>query len=305
MGMTGECNVFISSTILSIDVVSIIITFIHIILLKTTPGSSRPNHFWILISLPLAGILISLSLTLNTSCLIHDIQLSANHVIGSAFLLTVRESATQSRYLLLLVASLDRFYAVCRPFKYSTSIVINNLGKTSLVAFLVSLVMPVAKLFVMSESLCLSGESGPGFLNGSDLHKLLITVINILLIILLAVVTAILLENVGWEIKNMKRKAAGTEDQEMKTTSKYILGTCIMFYSTVVPHFLFMIVAVVLKEQLNAKIFEPLVSIFWVLQSLYGIGNVLFYAYLHPSYVKRCKSFVKHRRTLVRVFPKV
>ena len=128
--MTGECNVYISSTIISINIISIIINFIHIILLKTTPGSSKPNHFWILINLTLADILVALSLTLNTSCLIHDIQLSANNVIGSAFLLTVRESATQSRNLLLLVASLDRIYTVCRPFKYSTSIVLNNLSKT-------------------------------------------------------------------------------------------------------------------------------------------------------------------------------
>ena len=165
--------------------------------------------------------------------------------------------------------------------------------------------MPVAKRFAMSESLCLSGESGLGFLNGPDLHKALVTLINILLIILPAVATAILLGNVGWEFKKLKRRAAGAEDQEMKTTSKYNLGTCIMFYSTAVPHFLFMIVAVVLKEQPKENFLEPLVLIFWVLQLLYGIGNVLFYAYLHPSYVKRRKSFVKHRRTLVRVFPKV
>ena len=84
-GMTGECNVYISSTIISINVISIIINFIHMILLKTTPGSSRPNHFWILISLALADILVALSLTLDTSCLMHDIWLSANNVIGSAF----------------------------------------------------------------------------------------------------------------------------------------------------------------------------------------------------------------------------
>ena len=76
-----------------------------------------------------------------------------------------------------------------------------------------------------------------------------------------------------------------------------------MFYSTVVPHFLFKIAAAILKKQLAVDVLELVVSILWIFQSLYAIGNVFFYAYLHPSYVERCKSLVRRRRTVVRVFP--
>ena len=205
IGMTGECNIYISSTNISINVIAIIINIIHIIILKTIPGLSKRNQFPILVSITLADILVAITLALNTSCLIHDIQLSANNIVGSAFLLIGKESATQSRYLLLLLASLDRFYAVCKPFKYGTSTVVNNLGKASLVMFIVSVVIPVVKLLAMPESLCLSNETGPVVFNDSTKNKALLSAISFSLMLLPAVATAILLGNVGWELKKMKK----------------------------------------------------------------------------------------------------
>ena len=264
IGMTGECNIYISSTNISINVIAIIINIIHIIILKTIPGLSKRNHFWILVGITLADILVAISLALNTSCMIHDIQLSANNIVGSAFLLVGKESTAQSRYLLLLLASLDRFYAVCKPFKYGTSTVVNNLGKASLVMFIVSVVIPVVKLLAMPESLCLSNETGPVLFNDSTKNKALLSVISFSLMLLPAVATAILLGNVGWELKKMKKRAGGIEDQELKTASKYVVGTCIMFYSTVVPHFLFKIAAAILKKQLAVDVLELVVSILWI-----------------------------------------
>ena len=290
IGMTGECNIYISSTNISINVIAIIINIIHIIILKTIPGLSKRNQFPILVSITLADILVAITLALNTSCMIHDIQLSANNIVGSAFLLVGKESTTQSRYLLLLLASLDRFYAVCKPFKYGTSTVVNNLGKASLAVFIVSVVIPVVKFLAILESLCLSNETGPVLFNGSTKIKALLSIISLSLMLLPAVATAILLGNVGWQLKKMKKRARFI-GEELKTASKYIIGTCIMFYSIIIPHFFFKIMATAFKQW--ASHVKPVASAFWICQSLYGIGNVIFYAYLHPSYVERCKSIVR------------
>ena len=76
------------------------------------------------------------------------------------------------------------------------------------------------------------------------------------------------------------------EDKEVNNATKYIIVTCILFYSVV----FIVTLHTVIKDSLDTHV-SKLVFIFFILyQSLYGIANVALFAVYTPAYVLKIRS---------------
>ena len=52
------------------------------------------------------------------------------------------------------MAALDKYYAVCRPFEYATSSVVNNIGNLAAVGWTLNALLVLAKAFTFLQFLC-------------------------------------------------------------------------------------------------------------------------------------------------------
>ncbi|KAF6033482.1 hypothetical protein EB796_008214 [Bugula neritina] len=106
------------------------------------------------------------------------------------------------------------------------------------------------------------------------------------------------LSKVGLELRRMSRRAMQpARDDLVKTASKYVLFTSILFYSSYVTGN----IAILIKQysKLTEEQKEAGISVFYIYQSLYGIFNVLLFVYLHPVCMRKVRKVVLCQRTAV------
>ena len=99
-----------------------------------------------------------------------------------------------------------------------------------------------------------------------------------------SIVSTILLIKLSKELKRMKQRITRTEeDSETKSATRYIIGTCIMFYISIIPS-----VALVLFCPRSGSIESScnrLLAFVLSAHVMYGIGNVILFGLLNKTYV--------------------
>ena len=89
------------------------------------------------------------------------------------------------------------------------------------------------------------------------------------------------------------------EDKEVKSATKYIVFTCIFFYSTVIPFTLYLMV----RPSLGHSVFEMVTAVFALFQSLYGALNVVMFGLSNQAYRNQIKSIICSHCRGTRVHP--
>ena len=213
----------------------------------------------------------------------------------------VFECTFQVRYWLLALAALDRYYAVCKPFQYATSKLVNNIGKLAAVAWTLNTLLVLAKAFMSPRFLCLISAFYPVDAKLTDFGRHL-DIIIIMAVILPSIVSTILLIKISIELKRMKRRRERTEeDAETRAATRYIIGTCIMFYISIVPSVAFVVFCEA-TESLEA-ICNGLTALSLLAQVTYGIGNVILYGLLNKTYIAVMRSMCRHLCNADKVYP--
>ena len=132
-----QCNIYDFIVHSFTNAASIVINVLHLLVLQKIPRVRESNYFWILLNLTLGDVAMSLSVILLVNC---NIWYSRNcFVIVATY--AFGGCVFQVRYWLLTLAVLDRYYAVCKPFQYTISTFINNIGKWAAVAWILSAVL--------------------------------------------------------------------------------------------------------------------------------------------------------------------
>ena len=265
-----QCNIYDFIVHSFTNAASIVINALHLLVLLKIPRVRESNYFWILLNLTLGDVAMSLAVILLVNC---NIWYSRNCfiIVGSyAF----GGCAFQVRYWLLTLAVLDRYYAVCKPFQYTTSKFINNIGKLAAVAWL----------------LCAILASALNILNHFRLDPVLSEITNYLRVVLIitavlpSVVSTVLLIRIAVELQRMKQlRNMSVEDQETRSATRYIIFVFVMFYVSLVP-------SLVNAGMGPGNSFTWLPSLALFTHFLYGIGNVVLYGVLNKAYVAKIKS---------------
>ena len=231
------CNIYNSIVYIPTNTASIIINLLHLLVLSKIPGLKELNYFWVLVNLTLGDIGMSVAGILIVNC---EIWNSGNFftiivsyaVIGCAF---------QVRYWLLTLAVLDRYYAVCKPFKYATSKFINNIGKWAAAGWILNAMLTLTDAFLSCSLFCFDSleERFPEL--SLDVSKYL-NITIILSAVLLTMVSKVLLIKVFVELKRMKqRRNATVEDKETQSETRYIINVFVIFYVSIIPNLVLVI----------------------------------------------------------------
>ena len=271
-----SCNIYNFIAYSSTNVASIIINLLHLFMLQRILRVKESNYFWILFNLTLGDIAMSLAVVLVVSCKrwvsLNCFMIVMSYAFGSCVF--------QIRYWLLLLAVIERYYAVCRPFQYTTSKFISNIGKWTAVAWILNAALALASNIF--DHLRFDTIQ-------SEVSKYL-TVTVIVATIAPSVISTVLLIKIAAELKNMKRQRnTPGENKESRSATNYIIGVFIMFYISLIPTLVYAGLQVMSKNKARTD-FTWLSSLALFTHLLYGIGNVVLYGVLNKAYVAKIKS---------------
>ena len=230
-------------------------------------------------------MLVAIFYVFGSSCLTPWLEESDYGFILSALIIIGVESSSTSRYFQLMLASLDRYYAVCRPFEYSNSRLLNNVGKFSLVGWIINIVPSATQIFVAPYALCFY-SLGPYMKEHS--YTAYFFYCGALVMLLPSIATTFFLIKTTRELRRMKNRSMTDEDKEVKSATKYIVVTCIFFYSTVIPFTLFLIAI----PSLDPYVVDTIKGVFGLIQSLYGVVNVVTFGLLNQAYRNQIKRII-------------
>ena len=247
------------------------------------PNLRKRNYFWILFGINLADMIVAIFNTVSTTCMDKNILETSYGLVLCGLIIIGAESSTVSRYFQLTLASLDRYYALCRPFEYGSSRLLNSTGKLSFLAWTINVLFSTLKVAIGSSAIRIAGL-GP-FVN-TNKYSQYFTALAVSSTLLPSIATAIFLLKCLRELRQMRNRSLTDEDKEVKNTTKYIIITCILFYSGV---FLVML-HVVIKDHLSNDASKIIFKIQVLYQSLYGIANVALFAFYTPAYVLKIRS---------------
>ena len=279
---------YILPVLVSSAVISAIVQLLHTLVLATITDLRKQRYFWILFKLNFAELLSAVVFLIGAANELYRLQHPYGKEAETVIIAMAIRITFSSRYYQLTLASLDRFYAVCKPFDYADSRLINNIGKMSILAWVFNTTFYIFYFIVAAEDSCLEEFTHVVIHETSNKHYL--DGLAALTLLFPSLVTAVMLTKVGIELKRMsKRRNMTNDDREVRQTAKYIIGTCIMFYSTVLPLILYVVLT--LADAESSLVRASLVLVI-ILQIVYGIGNVVLYAYLNPSYIQKIMNIV-------------
>ena len=225
--MSEGCDKTWSGVFIGANLLSLIVNFLHILILRAMPNLRKRNYFWILFGINLADLSAAIFYIISTSCMDKKILETIHGVVLCSLIIIGVESSTLSRYFQLTLASFDRYYALCRPFEYKNSRLLNNVGKVSFLAWTINVLLSILKVAI-SSSYIVFGDFGPFvtehkyspyFAGAAALGALLPSI-----------ATAIFLMKSLRELRQMRNRSLTDEDKEVKNATKYIIVTCILFY---------------------------------------------------------------------------
>lgn len=254
---------------------SIILNLLQIALLSRVHELRILNFFWVVMNITIADILTGVALvTATIGCEVHHLmeQKLARH-IGDLLTSIFIDSAFVTRYFLMGLACLERFYAVCKPHNYGDNIFVNNIGKCAVAVWLFCLAAMSSKhvVIVLTEQ-CIEDIFGNFVLFSAT--TMLMTTLPIICIV------ALLIKQ--WlEIGNMADTAVTEKHyQELRTASKYVTySSAVLLIVIFLPSMVYLVAVVF---YFNSNIFKWIIVL---LNSVSGILNIVVYRLLYPDHL--------------------
>ena len=281
--MSEGCDRTWSGVYIATNSLSFIINFLHLLILRAMPNLRKRNYFWVLFGINLADMFAAVFYIISTSCMDKKVLETTHGLVLCSLLIIGAESSTLSRYFQLTLASLDRYYALCRPFEYGNSRILNNTIKLSFLSWIINVLLSTFKVAVSPSAIRIGGL-GP-FVT-TNKYSLYFAGLAVLSALLPSIATAISIVKCLKELRKMMNRSLTDEDKEVKNATKYIIITCILFYSSVS----FVLLHFVIKDHLNNAASVMIFKIHTLYQSLYGIANVALFAVYTPAYVLKIRS---------------
>ena len=212
--MTYACFKAWDMIVFGTNVLSLVINTFHLVILLRLESLRGTKYRHVLINLSLADIVNVIGIASFYSCYNRSVD---NYISGE---LSVRLPftmflipATYASFPIFLVASAEKYLAICKPYSYQSSIIVRRLP----------VVFAMAWLFIFTTSTSLAmvvTHSTAPWVNGWQFRMLE----TMALAVFPNTVTIVLLANVGRELKRMQNQSATvTDNGEEKKAAVYLI----------------------------------------------------------------------------------
>jgi len=284
----------------AINLVSFILNILHLLVLCQMTELRTTKYFWILVNLTLSDIINSVITPLYFSCKLRVAIFKLSSFATYSLFLTFQGLigfAVISRYSVLIIASIERYVAVCRPHDYKTNYIVRKIKMTFGIAILLTFIYSFITCTTHLPGLCWS-QLKVVFASGKS--SILAFVLLTIPICSASLVITILLVKVWRKLRIMTKKPIGGQrNKTLLAASKYIIWIYVMHQ---IMNSLLAILVVLQFSIFSTFIFIlEIVATFCV--NLYGIANLILFAYFYPKYVSKIKSILRIDRCSNQVQP--
>ena len=271
---TAVCSKPWDVLIFIIHTISLLVNIFHVAVLSRLESLRGKKYRWILINLSLADM--SYVISMGSLYLCYDVNmftfLAGEPILRIPWRIPILHS-TYISYFIFLVASVEQYLAICKPYSYQSSIIVRRLPA----------VFAVAWLFVSIISTCVAimNQSSPFWTRNWQF-----TVLQVMILAVAPnVVSATLLINVGKELNRMKNQSAFVADNgKEKKAAIYV----IIVFAMEMAVFLLNMVCIIISHTSTETACEV-----WnaVVKAPHTIANTVIYGW-------RTKAYQEHVRKI-------
>lgn len=249
--------------------------------LKTT------KYFFILVIISSSDILAGIIGILFYSCKIRILLLQlttkATYWIFTVIVRLLGFTAVL-QYVVLLMSSLERYIAVCQPYKYSTHPLINHLKVVfGLTAGFLAVCIGLSSIQIQ--------QLRENRLNVVFVERGKFIWINYVVTFISSIIINVLLVKVWKELKGLTPNDSA-DRRLIRSASKYVIWTYVMHQSTNIPNLVHFVSKLCGISLTISNVLEAVTSI---ARSSYGIADVFLFIHFNPGYIVKVKKYFKVR----------
>lgn len=214
-------------------------------------------------------LLTSLSLIAQINCELHKLVLGRSKILAGA-ISTITFTAPNFRYIILAVASCERYLALCKPFTYESNIFIRHINRCVYAMWLITGFYQALREIVFGNEVCLNNIVGATNFEGAGPKSWTYLGIGI------PIVTIIVFSSrVAHELRKMRIRL---QDSQLMKASLYVVAINMEFIACLIPVFVCFLMTMIYKCGFTGQWISLLMFI------LYGALNTLTYGWLTKSY---------------------
>lgn len=282
----------VAYTLAAVNTLSILYNMFHIYVLSTLSSLKRSAYYHILTHLTAADIHMAsytiCQLIFNRT---HFFSISTLHAIVIYDILF--STSYTNRYLIMTVACLERYYALCRPMEHKTSKLVNYIHIWLPACWIFSFLLIAVRDVVFVHDLCFDSLTGPAIRNGLGPGVFTSTAS-----IVPSIITGLLVTRVLVELFCMRKREVAQTETQVKRATLYLSIIVIVFFVCLIPPSMSYLMLISGVENLSSMGYYIGVVFF---TTLYGFLNTLIYGWMNSTYRKRVRLILHCKRNQIEV----
>lgn len=272
---------------------------LHLIVLLQMKLFRRKPMGLLVIAITLADITSEVFISFRSS-VAHPWLVYTNYSRVSVFIVSNLDCGPLVRYYILAAASIEKYLAICHPFKYENHVFIRHIKLWCLMAWAIPILLVVIRDILFFDSIQFNEILGAHNLAKGEILALL----NFAMALPFS--TAIFCQiKILLEIRRMRQlpTVKASEDRVITSASKYLIIITGVLLTCLLPP---VIIFVLMVLSVFTYDMNTLMLILAMLTASYGFVNVLAFAILSTSYQQKVteictRYFCLHRRVGVRI----
>lgn len=283
-GTTSPCGMLaLEIAAIVINLFGTALNILHLVVLRKIAHMKGTAYLNILLFMSITDIFSSLTYILRKLCPIRHYYYH-NSLILSAVSSTVFDAPSFGRFYILVVATVDRYTAICLPFHYSKSLITTRTKACNIAVLVFGVCVLAIRDVIFYDSICLdtiAGPSGVTLPGGAAIYSSVFAVVPISIILVLSGL-------IMRELYKMRSRSMSDQQKSINNAAKYILIVNLVFGVCLMPVCIWLIYSSVSQDAVNHTLAWITAETF----ALYGILNCFIYGWMSKTYQKTLAKMV-------------